>query len=205
MEDLKTTYNKIAKDWFKDHNIDTWWIPGTDKFISLLPKNAKVLDVGCGAGQKSQYMTQKGISVTGVDFSESMLELAKKNAPKANFVLSDARNLNEISELFDGVLAQAVLLHFPKNETLYMLQTWKNKLKPQGYMYLAVKEVQPGQKDENILVEKDYGYEYSRFFSYYTLEELKTHLTGLNMKIVYENKELSHKTVWIQIIAQNHN
>jgi len=57
--DLKTTYNKIAKDWHKDHHADTWWVLGTDKFLSFLADDASILDVGCGAGHKSEYFIKK--------------------------------------------------------------------------------------------------------------------------------------------------
>lgn len=32
---LKDTYNKIAKDWVTDHNVDTWWQEGADYFTNL--------------------------------------------------------------------------------------------------------------------------------------------------------------------------
>ncbi len=57
--DLKSTYNKIAKDWMEDHHGDTWWINGIDKFISLLQPGDSILDVSCGAGEKSKYFTNR--------------------------------------------------------------------------------------------------------------------------------------------------
>ena len=40
----------------------------------------KVLDVGCGTGRHSVRMAQEGAVVTGVDFSEGMLERARGKA-----------------------------------------------------------------------------------------------------------------------------
>jgi len=51
---LRNTYNKIAKDWNKDHSGDDWWIKGADNFLSILPKGASVIDIGCGGGYKSK-------------------------------------------------------------------------------------------------------------------------------------------------------
>jgi hypothetical protein len=28
--DLKSTYNKIAEDWHKNHQQDDWWVEGID-------------------------------------------------------------------------------------------------------------------------------------------------------------------------------
>ncbi len=58
--DLKETYNRIAKDWMKDHHQDNWWIEGTDKYLSFLKPGASILDVGCGAGVKSKNITISG-------------------------------------------------------------------------------------------------------------------------------------------------
>ena len=67
---------------------------------------------------------------------------------------------------------------------------------------MAVKEKKPEDPDEEMKKEEDYGYPYERFFSYYTLEEIKGYLEKLSMKIVYEIVASSGKTRWIQIIAQ---
>lgn len=134
---LKKTYNLIAEDWFKDHHEDTWWIGGTDKFVSLLPTGASVLDVGCGAGVKSQYLFNKGLNVTGVDFSEKMIEIAKREVLSVQFQVMDIKNMIGLEETFDGVLAQAVLLHIPKAEVAAVIDELKSRLKEGGYLYLA--------------------------------------------------------------------
>ena len=75
-------------------------------------------------------------------------------------------------------------------------------LKKKGYLYVAVKELSPDHAEEEELVENDYGYEYKRFFSYYSLDELKNYLIGSNMEIVYETVTQSGKTRWVQVITK---
>ena len=79
---LKNTYNKIAEEWVKDHDKDTWWQEGTDAFLSLLPKGSTVLDVGCGGGIKTKYIADKGFKAAGIDFSEEMIKVAKRELLK---------------------------------------------------------------------------------------------------------------------------
>jgi len=46
----------------------------------------RVLDVGCGAGPLTEALIEAGFEVTGVDTSAELLELARANAPEAQFV-----------------------------------------------------------------------------------------------------------------------
>lgn len=199
---LKSTYNKIAKDWMKDHHGDTWWIEGTDKYLSFLTPSAYILDVGCGAGEKSKYLVKKGFNVTGIDFSDEMIKLAKEQVPAGKFFVKDIKQALEFENLFDGVFAQAVLLHIPKNEVVGVLKNIAEPLKSDGYFYVAVKEIRLGNKDEEIVKENDYGYEYERFFSYFSLDELKDYIKQVGLQVVYENITSSGKTNWIQIVAK---
>lgn len=47
-----------------------------------------VIDLGCGSGRLASILTKKDLHVIGVDFSDDMLSLARKNAPKAYFLKS---------------------------------------------------------------------------------------------------------------------
>lgn len=198
--DLKHTYNKIAKDWHNDHQTDTWSKAGVDKFISLMSKGDLILDAGCGSGMKSKLLIDNCLKVIGIDISENMIEIARKDVPAAKFFEMDIREAAKLKETFDGIFAQASILHIPKKEAQKTLEVLANKLKIGGYFYIAVKEKRG--VDEEIKKENDYGYEYERFFSYYTIDEIKVYFTDLKMNIVYETVTNSGRTNWIQVIAQ---
>lgn len=201
-DDLKSTYNRIAQDWFKDHQEDTWWVNGTDKFISFFNPGSLILDVGCGVGVKSKYLITKGLKVVGIDFSEKMIEIAQKEVPSAIFSVADIIKPLKLKEKFDGIFVQAVLLHIPKKNIKEVLHNLVNSLKPGGYLYIAVKGLKEGQPEEQIIKESDYGYEYERFFSFYTPEELHEYIKELGMDIVYKDIVSVGNTNWIQVIAQ---
>lgn len=200
--DLKSTYNKIANDWFRDHKEDDWWHEGTAKFTSTLPEGASILDIGCGAGVKSKYLSNKGFKVTGMDFSEKMIEIAKREVPNVDFVVGDIYDLDEYKNKFDAVFAQAVLLHIPKEKVMGVLEKFKHKLNPNGVLYLAVKEIKSDGLEEKILKENDYGYEYERFFSYFTLPKIREYINKLGLKLVWDNVATSGRTNWVQVIAR---
>ena len=199
---LKDTYNKIAEDWHADHKQDDWWVEGTDHFCSLLKKGSRVLDVGCGAGVKSRYLSKKGLDVTGIDFSEKLIGIAEKESVGVEFIVMDMKDAHNLSRQFDGVFAQASLLHIPKKEVADVLGVLVSVLKSSGYIYVAVKGKYPNGPEEAVLKESDYGYDYERFFSYFTMDELKSHFEDLRLEIVYESHKVFGKTDWLQIIGR---
>jgi 2-polyprenyl-3-methyl-5-hydroxy-6-metoxy-1,4-benzoquinol methylase len=154
---LKETYNKISKDWSKDHSNDTWWQEGTDHLLSLLPKGASIHDVGCGAGIKSHYLASKGFEVTGTDFSEGMIATAQAQFPDITFKVLDVYDFDTLTDKFDCIFAQAMLLHIPKARVMEVLEKFKNNLKPDGLLYIGVKEIKEDQQEEKIIKENDYG------------------------------------------------
>jgi len=202
-ENLKNTYNKISKDWNKDHSGDDWWIEGADRFLSLLEKNSFVLDLGCAGGYKTNYIKNAGFKVEGVDFSEKMIEDAKNLFPEIDFNVLDVYDIDNLNKKFDGIFSQAVLLHIPKKDIFEILKKVKSKLNPGGLLYIAVKEKRDSNVEEEIKKENDYGYEYERFFSYYTLDELKNYFKQLDLGIVYQNIVGTGRSNWINIIGKN--
>ena len=202
---LKDTYNKIAEDWHKDHEKDVWWVGGTDKFISLIKKSGRVLDVGCAGGTKSKYFISKGLEVLGIDFSENLIEIAKREVPKGEFRVLDVNDLDTLEESFDGIFMQAVLLHIPRKEVESVFTKAVDKLKTGGYLYVAVKDKIEGGTDEEVKKENDYGYDYERFFSYFSVSEMREYFENSGLKIIYEDvlpsTRTARKSNWIQIIG----
>jgi|SRR3989344_5479509 len=201
---LKETYNKIAKEWHNDHQTDDWWVSGTDKFIELIKPRGLVLDVGCGGGTKSKYLISRGLKVVGIDISENMINIAKTEVPEGKFIVMDLTEVGDLEDMFDGIFMQAVLLHIPKKDVPNILKSVISKLKSGGYLYIAVKEKMPSGVEEEIKIENDYGYDYERFFSYFTVEELEKYFKDLKLEIVFVKNSPSKNgdRAWIKIIGK---
>ncbi len=71
-------------------------------------KSLKILDVGCGTGRHAIELTKRGYNVTGIDLSESQLQVAKEKAAAKNlkikFLKHDARNLPFVNEFDVAVM-----------------------------------------------------------------------------------------------------
>ena len=74
-----------------------------------------VLDLGCGTGRHSAWLSSAGARVTAVDFSEGMLEEARRKVPPGRQVRFIAHDLHEPLPLrdasFDAVVSGLVLEH----------------------------------------------------------------------------------------------
>ncbi len=199
---LKDTYNKIAEDWHKDHTKDTWWVEGTDAFVRLMPEGGSVLDAGCGSGMKAKYLAHRGLRVLGVDFSEKFIDIARGEVPEAQFAVLNLYDIDTLTQTFDGVFMQASLLHIEKKDVRLVLEKTLGLLKSGGFLYVAVKSGRPGGAEEEIKTEDDYGYEYNRFFSYFSAKEMKEHFAVLGLTVVYEHIPTGNTTQWIQLIGK---
>jgi len=158
-ETVRKGYDRIAEKYQAiRHTFDNKRELG--EFASLLPKNGKVLDVGCGDGVPvAQFLAECGFDVTGIDFSKNMLKLASKNVPKAKFVLKDMTKLDLEIDSFDGLTAFYSIIHVPRERHFFMFQSFHRILKPKGILLICL------GPDEWEATDKYYGVE--MFWSHY--------------------------------------
>ncbi|MCF7785809.1 MAG: methyltransferase domain-containing protein [Prosthecobacter sp.] len=74
----------------------------------------KVLDLGCGTGRHAILLAKAGAQVTGVDFSDEMLAVARSNSKGLEITFLNAElGAVPLEEPFDLVLCSLVLSHVP--------------------------------------------------------------------------------------------
>ncbi|MHC1783842.1 MAG: class I SAM-dependent methyltransferase [Anaerolineaceae bacterium] len=84
-----------------------------------LPFDARILEIGCGAGLTTTDIARRGYRVTAVDTSQAMVELARENAQKSNldslvsFHQADIYDLKYEEHSFDLVIALGVIPWLP--------------------------------------------------------------------------------------------
>jgi len=74
----------------------------------------KALDVGTGTGFVAGILSENGYQVTGIDFSQNMVSVAKKNYPLATFAKLDIEKDDQAYKngSFDLIITRQVVGHF---------------------------------------------------------------------------------------------
>lgn len=150
---IKSEKSKINNEFYND--LGEEWYHSKDDSVALLRAEAKVknpwvakmihqhypeqelkklklLDVGCGAGLLTNDLALSGIQVTGIDLSESSLEMAEKydTSKTVKYIKANAYQLPFEDKSFDVVTSMDFLEHV--EEPLKVVNEISRVLKPGG-------------------------------------------------------------------------
>jgi ubiquinone/menaquinone biosynthesis C-methylase UbiE len=76
-------------------------------------RGERLLEVGCGAGAFLFPFAEKGAVVSGIDYSPTLLEIARRLVPGGSFRKAEAIRLPYADDAFDKVASMGAFLHFP--------------------------------------------------------------------------------------------
>ena len=128
-----------------------------DEVGSLPPGRA--LDLGCGAGRAAVWLAEHGWRVTGVDYSEVALQLARERRADLDWVLADVRAYEPERAAFDLVLV--LYVHLPSAERRSLLTRAAAALAPGGTLIVLGHDVDnigtgaPGPSNPDVLYTRD--------------------------------------------------
>ncbi|WP_340644416.1 class I SAM-dependent methyltransferase [Phenylobacterium sp.] len=110
---------------------------GRRRFVEALPPGGRVLDAGCGSGRDALAFRDLGFDVTAFDGSAAMV--AKASAHTGLPVLH--LDFAEVAwrETFDGIWANASLLHVPRCDLCEVMRRLRRALVPGGVWELSFK------------------------------------------------------------------
>jgi cyclopropane fatty-acyl-phospholipid synthase-like methyltransferase len=97
-----------------------------------LPDGARVLELGCGAGEPCTRLLCERFRVTGVDASQTQLALARAHAPRAELVHADFLELDVVAASYDAVCSFYVLNHVPRDRLGGLVERIATWLAPGG-------------------------------------------------------------------------
>jgi ubiquinone/menaquinone biosynthesis C-methylase UbiE len=201
IEITRKTYEQIAPTYAQvSANMSEPLLMFAQKFLELLESsfgpNAHILDVGCGPGRDMAWFESRNINVTGVDYTQAMLELARTKV-RGSLVQADMRKMPFESHSVDGIWCNASLLHLPKTDSPTALLEFKRILKPNGILFLAVQE----GEGEHLETREVYG-ENQRFFARYSVLEMTRMLEVAGFDVLEHHPHESRDRVWIRFLAR---
>ncbi len=107
-----------------------------DESASRIGKDARILELGSGAGRDALYLLSRGYEVECSDGAAAMVDLLRERG-------LSAKQLNILTDPLEGpwdlILANCVLLHFDEEELGRALDRIRQALSPAGYFAVAMK------------------------------------------------------------------
>lgn len=128
-------YDQVAEDFregTRDHDVSQ----NIDALLRHIQADPpwQILDFGCGPGRDLQTFTRLGHTATGLDGSQRFAEMARADSG-CEVWQQDFLNLDLPAGRFDGIFANAVLFHVPRQELPRVLRQLHATLKPGGVLF----------------------------------------------------------------------
>lgn len=126
---------------FTDHWLTRWEV--------LIPSRRPVLilDIGCGTGVDSRYLSQRGYDTIGMDISMNALSVCKTKQPDRLFLQVDLNDkLPFRPNCFDVIVANLSLHFFTDEKTKKVMAEVRNCLKYRGWLFTrlnSTKDIHP--------------------------------------------------------------
>jgi SAM-dependent methyltransferase len=167
-----------------------------DPFDEHLPASARILDAGCGVGRDTRHFIEQGHIVISFDASIEMVKKCREY-PHAYCI---QRSFNEVNfkEEFDGVWANASLVHLIKSDAIKTVSRLATALRPGGTMFISLKEGEGTKQEDD-----------GRFFQYYSEAETTDLYTAdgrLSLIKLWKSASAidngSDQAVWLNILLK---
>jgi SAM-dependent methyltransferase len=108
-----------------------------DLLLANLPKDAPILDAGCGAGRWLLYLRGRGFRVIGMDRSQEGLLRARDHDPALPLVAGDVACKPWADARFAAVISSGVVEHFEEGPARALAEA-RRVLAPGGTLFVAV-------------------------------------------------------------------
>lgn len=142
MNKIEKFYNKIIYKYASSHSGSLLLKKELNLFLSNLPKNTAILDIGSGLGQDTEYFTKHGYLSIGIDVSKEMIKYALDTDKSGLFLKADFFKVYRVfPNRFGGVwIASSILTNYPKKGLDKFFSIAKKILIPNGIIGIIVRE-----------------------------------------------------------------
>jgi SAM-dependent methyltransferase len=143
-----------------DHDVSQ----NRDALLAAMPNNpGKILDLGCGPGRDLVAFKAQNQTVIGLDATPAFVEMARK-VSGCEVWQQSFLNLDLPPNTFDGIFANASLIHVPRQEMVRVLQDLWRSLIINGVIIMSM-----GRGDWEGYTARNSGHRYVVAWEYTTL------------------------------------
>ena len=116
----------------------------------------KILIPGFGYGRNAGIFTDAGFQVTGIEISETAINLAHKHyGDSVKVYHGSVGAMPYDQELYDGIFCYALIHLLHQNERMKLINDCYNQLKPNGYMVFVAISKNDARYGEGKKISKD--------------------------------------------------
>jgi trans-aconitate methyltransferase len=159
---------------------------------SITQKSASLFEIGCGPGNITSKLLRKrpDFDIFGIDVAPSMVELASKNNPTAQFEAMDCRAIGTMNQRFDGIVCGFCIPYLSTTDVEVLLSQCARLLHAGGMLYLSFVDGNSAQSGFQVGSSGDRAY-----FYFHRLEDItqQLHLNGFSIvnrfEVAYPKKE----------------
>ena len=163
----------------------------------------KVLDLGCGSGWLSVFISKYGFEVTGIDVAKPAIELgktwAKEDNSNVNFLIGDLLNLPFKEGSFDAIICNSVLEHFRYDQAQILFEKIHKILIEKGFFFGCFDAVGSGKGEYFELPDTTHVYidpaRKGMMLRNYTDKELRELLSNFDI-LSFDKNSFGSRLVW---------
>ena len=194
MGTYRDSFNKYEQQTSTEPNDELRkWI---DAFMLHIPRGGSVLEIGSATGRDARYFRKQGYKVLCTDIiPQALQKLSLDGFDVAEFDFTSEQNVSWNGK-FDGIFANAVLLHADETIFRQALSNLKMYLQKDGYIAFSVMN---GSGEELTLRKMDAP----RYFYFYNEEKIQEIMNELSFEIVdLQYLQYKDSKKWIHVIAK---
>lgn len=177
----RETYDRIAADYCRTTPapaVRGVIVRAALEFLAFLTDPSRILVLGAGDGRDATIFLRGGHSTTLLDYSMSMIRLARALVPSARIVQGDVRFLPFAPATFDAVWASACLYHVRRSWLPGIATAIYHLLRPGGVIYLNLRRGSGETLDPR---PRSYSHGGPRFYAFYGDDEALAIMNGFEI------------------------
>ncbi len=178
------------------NKVPDWWgakvNPRLSEIVSYCTNKRSALDLGCGLGANSEYLTKQGFNVTCVDFNQDLVDKFKDDLGSDNFsqkmkILTENIENFFPTDKYDLILALSVLHFFRMEDISNIMNRLKESLEKGGIIFIRVFSNKDNDfiriKEAGLLIDHNeiHSPKLNKDFHYFEKDELRDLLAGLDI------------------------